>query len=149
MAKIAYDGILDALKTIAGKLGATLPTKKYSNQKDAIAGTLDAISDADIGGGGSGGGVTTYEFTADVENTRYIGTVKFTDVLAAFAAGNLIYFYMPESSLSAETYLLIDGICYNGYENPPYILGYNTNVNTAISFGATEEGYIYISIYID
>lgn len=50
MAKITYDKILDALKAIATKLNATLPEKRYSNQKDAIAGTLDAISDADMGG---------------------------------------------------------------------------------------------------
>lgn len=49
---IAYDVISTALKTIATKLSATLPQKSFSNQKDEIASTLNAISQADIGGGG-------------------------------------------------------------------------------------------------
>ena len=48
---IAYDVISTALKTIATKLSATLPQKNFSNQKDEIASTLNAISQADIGGG--------------------------------------------------------------------------------------------------
>ena len=51
--KTAYDAIADSLKAIATKLSATLPQKKYSNRKDEIAGTLDAISDTDLGGGGA------------------------------------------------------------------------------------------------
>lgn len=63
--KLPYDSMADSLKTIATGVGAEVPTKKYSNKKDEIAGVLSAISDAGIGSGGGAGWVV---FTADNTN---------------------------------------------------------------------------------
>ena len=136
----------DGNQWVAGAAASGLPTVSGDDNGKVLTVVEGAWAAAAAGGGG----VTTYEFTADVDNARYIGTATFSDVFDAFAAGNVVYFHMPESTLCMETYLLIDGIFYSSYDNPPYTLGFNTNVGRVVNgFGATDEGYIYIDISVD
>ena len=50
-----WDRIAEATATIAEAVGAEVPDKKYSTKKAQVADVINAIADADIGGGGSGG----------------------------------------------------------------------------------------------
>ncbi|MBP5711047.1 MAG: hypothetical protein J6W84_08760 [Bacteroidales bacterium] len=126
MAKISYDTILDALKAIATKLNATLPVKKYSNQKDAIADALDAISDADMGGlpavsgddngkvltvvegewapaaGGGGGGSLIVEITQSGIDFTMNKTAG--EIIEALSSGKQIICSFPDDNFFSNRY---------------------------------------------
>lgn len=87
--KLPYDVINSGLKTIAGKLDAELPTKKYSNVKDEIAGTVNAIAGADIGGGG-GGGSNIMMVTFSMVNNTMVADKTFAEILEFANNGGLV-----------------------------------------------------------
>ena len=94
MGKTTYDSIADALKTIATKLSATLPQRKYSTKKDEIADTLDAISDTDLGGGGGGSSTLIVEVTVNGLNETFNKTAG--EIYEALEAGTPVLIKWPQ-----------------------------------------------------
>ena len=88
--KLPYGVINDSLKTIAEKVSATVPEKRYANEKDEIAGTLNAISMADIGGGGSGD-VMVVHFTFPQSSGSITADKTYAQILAHAQAGGAVF----------------------------------------------------------
>ena len=99
MGKTTYDSIADALKTIATKLSATIPSKKYSTKKDEIADTLDAISDTDLGGGGGGSDVFAIKWVSGDVLDKTAG-----EIVAAIEAGKRLVAYQSSFNQHESLY---------------------------------------------
>ena len=99
--KLPYDVINSGLKTIAGKLDAELPTKKYSNVKDEIAGAVNAIAGADIGGGGGGNAMVVNITFVEGQPTS---DKTIAEILQHHASGGIVYCrYTPSGSNTYTT----------------------------------------------
>lgn len=91
MSNLPYDVIDNSLKTIAENMGATVPTRRYSNVKDSIAGTLSAMSSA---GGGGGGNIMMVHITF-VEG-QPVSDKTLAEIQQHHASGGIVYCeYIP------------------------------------------------------
>lgn len=98
-----WDRIADATATIAEAVGADAPEKKYSTKKAQVADVINAIADADIGGGGSDG-----DFVALVERT--ISAVNNSEItyigMGAFqSCSNLTTVNLPACTSATTGYM--------------------------------------------
>ena len=153
MSKIPYGSILDSLKAIATKLNATLPQKTYSNEKDAIAGTLDAISDADIGGGGGGVVVEFNTYDNGGYDIGYVSVDHAADIVALYEAGNNIVFHFPEFPRYArESYMPLIAYLPANESVPEYterFVVYESGLGYGDVFEVNDNGKLKARIYID
>ena len=109
------------------------------------------------GGGGASGMVVEFEYDDTDGNYRFVSTTAAADVIAAYAAGTPVVFYIPGST----TYGVKEGYItpvsyapaqeYYGNEEPAQFASSSSAQfgNIANSFTVDASGYLEATIYVD
>ena len=145
----AWDIIDNALTTIAEAVGAELPTKKYAAKKDRVADVVEAIADADVGGGGGENlsalvartisGVYENSTASTVGSYAFYGCTSLTEVSfpACTTIGNFAFYSCP--SLTTVSFPTCTIIRSNAFRNCTGLTTANFPACTSINTWAFDN----------